>query len=252
MAEPQKENGYTPIANEIMDALCRIRIPGEERQILDCIFRKTYGWNKCEDAISLTQFMEMTGLKKPHIVHSINGLLLKKVILIAEKGNGFVKVYKFNKNYDQWNPLPKKVTLPKKVIGVAEKGNNPLPKKGTTKETTKDTITKDNYILSSKEIISYLNKKTNKNFSYKTKSTITHIKARLIEGRTVGDFKIVIDNKCAKWLPDVKMVDFLRPETLFGNKFESYLNEKIHPLSGKVSETTIQNIESFNNWRPPV
>ena len=67
MAEPQKENGYTPIANEIMDALCRIRIPGEERQVLDCIFRKTYGWNKCEDSISLTQFMEMTGLKKPAV-----------------------------------------------------------------------------------------------------------------------------------------------------------------------------------------
>lgn len=40
MAEPQKENGYTPIANEIMDALCRIRIPGEERQVLDCISGK--------------------------------------------------------------------------------------------------------------------------------------------------------------------------------------------------------------------
>jgi len=77
MAEPQKENGYTPIANEIMEALCRIRIPGEERQVLDCILRKTYGWNKCEDAISLTQFMEMTGLKNPMYAEQLKGYYQK-------------------------------------------------------------------------------------------------------------------------------------------------------------------------------
>ncbi len=144
MASPQKEDGYTAIANEIMDALCHIRIPGEERQVLDAILRKTYGWNKCEDAISLSQFVEITGLKKPHIIQSIKGLLLKKVISVTEKGNEPAKVYKFNKNYDEWIPLPKKVTLPKKVISVTEKGNLALPKTVPTKDTiTKDTITKD-------------------------------------------------------------------------------------------------------------
>jgi phage replication O-like protein O len=92
MASPQKENGYTAIANEIMDALAKIRIPGEERQVLDSILRKTYGWNKCEDPIALSQFVEMTGLNKPHIVRSINGLLLKKVIIITQKGNDTAKV----------------------------------------------------------------------------------------------------------------------------------------------------------------
>lgn len=146
MANPQKEDGYTAIANEIMDAMCRIRIPGEERQVLDAILRKTYGWNKCEDAIALSQFVDMTGLTKPHIIHAIKGLLLKKVITVAEKGNEAAKVYKFNKNYDEWCPLPKKATLPKKEMRIAEKGNASLPKKGTTKETTtKDTLTKDIY-----------------------------------------------------------------------------------------------------------
>lgn len=144
MANPQKEDGYTAIANEIMDALCRIRIPGEEMQVLNAILRKTYGWKKCEDTIALSQFVEMTGLSKPHIIHSITGLLLKKVIIVAEKGNDKAKVYKFNKDYDKWEPLPKKVTLPKKEIGVAEKGNTSLPKKVPTKENcTKETITKE-------------------------------------------------------------------------------------------------------------
>lgn len=108
MANPQKEDGYTAIANEIMDALCKIRIPGEERQVLDAILRKTYGWNKCEDAISLSQFVEMTGLKKPHIVRAIKNLILKNVII--KKDNENISTYRFNKDFDHWQPLSKKIT----------------------------------------------------------------------------------------------------------------------------------------------
>jgi len=68
MANPQKENGYTAIANEIMDALIKIRVPGEAMQILLVILRKTYGWNKRQDAISLSQFFKDTGMKKPSII----------------------------------------------------------------------------------------------------------------------------------------------------------------------------------------
>jgi len=56
---------------------------------------------------------------------------------------------------------------------------------------------------------------------------ITKIKARLNDGYSLDDFKKVIDIKTLKWKSDPKMSDYLRPETLFGNKFESYLNEKI-------------------------
>src|SRR5699024_11533842 len=51
------------------------------------------------------------------------------------------------------------------------------------------------------------------------------IKARMNEGYTIEDFKTVIDKKTAKWIKDKKMEEFLRPETLFGNKFDRYLNE---------------------------
>jgi len=81
-------------------------------------------------------------------------------------------------------------------------------------------------ILSSvKEIISFLNEKSGKNFNHKTKATIAHIKARFAEGWTLEEFKKVITIKCEKWMPDPKMNDYIRPETLFGTKFESYLNE---------------------------
>ena len=78
------------------------------------------------------------------------------------------------------------------------------------------------------EIISYLNEKTGKKFDHRAKETRAKIKARWgVNGssRTLQDFKTVIDVKCAQWLPDEKMISFLRPETLFGTKFESYLNE---------------------------
>jgi len=84
---------------------------------------------------------------------------------------------------------------------------------------------KENFLLIAKKIIDHLNQKTGKNFSPTNKKTVAFIKARFNEGRTPDDFIHVIDVKCAKWLSDPKMIDFLRPETLFGNKFENYLNE---------------------------
>ena len=76
------------------------------------------------------------------------------------------------------------------------------------------------------EIVQYLNQKTNKNFKHTSKVTQRHIRARFAEGFTVNDFKQVIDKKCSDWLRDQKMKEYLRPETLFGTKFESYLNSK--------------------------
>ena len=76
------------------------------------------------------------------------------------------------------------------------------------------------------EIVQYLNQKTNKNFKHTSKVTQRHIRARLAEGFTVSDFKQVIDNKFNDWLRDQKMKEYLRPETLFGTKFESYLNSR--------------------------
>ncbi|MGX8233977.1 conserved phage C-terminal domain-containing protein [Bacillus subtilis] len=76
-----------------------------------------------------------------------------------------------------------------------------------------------------KEIVSYLNEKTGSKYRHTTNATQRLIKARLNEGFSVEDFKRVIDNKTAEWLNDKKMAEYLRPQTLFGTKFESYLNQ---------------------------
>ncbi len=138
MANPQLENGYTQIADELVEAWARTRIPGEARQVYDVILRKTYGFNKKADCISLSQFSLATGLKKPHVCRALN--VLRSMNLIAEKDNDIANMRRINKDFDSWKPLPRKIT-------VAEKGNNryrkresSLPKKGhTIKTLTKKT-----------------------------------------------------------------------------------------------------------------
>lgn len=76
-----------------------------------------------------------------------------------------------------------------------------------------------------KEIVDYLNLKTSKSYKHSTSKTKSLIKARWNEGFRVDDFKKVIDNKCFEWIGNPGMAKYLRPETLFGNKFEGYLNE---------------------------
>jgi phage replication O-like protein O len=138
MANPQTEDGFTKIANEIMEALAKTRIPGEARQVFDFILRKTYGWNRKEVDISLAEFVEGTGLSKVHVCRAIEGVLLKRNLitkkgnaqsLFTKKGNDVLKTYGIQKDFEEWRSLPKKVTVPKKVIHVTQKGNQTLPKK---------------------------------------------------------------------------------------------------------------------------
>ena len=76
-----------------------------------------------------------------------------------------------------------------------------------------------------KDVIEYLNLKAGKNFKL-VESNKKHINARIKEGFTLDDFKKVIDNKVTEWKNDDKMNQYLRPETLFSSKFQSYLNSE--------------------------
>lgn len=84
---------------------------------------------------------------------------------------------------------------------------------------------KDKYLDTRKEIVNYLNTITGSKYRYNSNSTKRHINARLNEGFTLEDFKKVIDNKYADW-KGTQWEEYLRPVTLFGEKFEGYLNQK--------------------------
>ena len=76
------------------------------------------------------------------------------------------------------------------------------------------------------EAVDYLNEKAGTKYKTNSKNTTKHIQARIREGYTLEDFKTVIDKKCSEWL-NTDMEKYLCPETLFGSKFEKYLNQKI-------------------------
>lgn len=99
MANPQKENGYTAIANEIMVALSKAKLLGSEYQIVLWIIRQTYGFQKKEDVISLSQFQKATSLTRSTVIKSIKNLLHKKII--TKNGSRFM----FNKDWEKWGSI---------------------------------------------------------------------------------------------------------------------------------------------------
>jgi uncharacterized phage protein (TIGR02220 family) len=95
-----------------------------------------------------------------------------------------------------------------------------------------------------KTIISYLNEKAATSYKASSKKTQSSINARLEEGFTIDDFKTVIDKKCADWLT-TEFEQYLRPSTLFGTKFESYLNA---PTKQKQKQQQEEVPEFLKKW----
>lgn len=146
MASPQKENGYTPVANEIIDALVAWQLSSYEYRVFLFLIRKTYGWHKKSDWIALQQFVKETGIRENHVSRALSMLL--KQNMVTKGGNHNRPEWGIQKDFDRWKRLPKGVRshhrLPKGVKGVTKGGNSGLPKGGDTKETiTKETVTKE-------------------------------------------------------------------------------------------------------------
>lgn len=128
-------------------------------------------------------------------------------------------------NYNKLQPMKKPTTAPTTAGQQQDNSRKTAPNKNDKNDKN------DNIDIVWP--ITYLNQKTNRNFDPNNKSNQRLIRARYNEGRTLEDFKKVIDKKVAKWLNDEKMMIYLRPSTLFNQtNFENYLNEpESDPLS---------------------
>ncbi len=149
---PQLEDGFVKIANELVEVFCGRRLSGEEWQIIWSVLNKTYRWHKKEDWISLSQFVEMTGMQKSNISRALKKLLNKKIIIKSDNK------YMFNKHYKEWSgTLEKKeiINTDKEIINTDKsfintdksfiKNDKSFIKNDTHKiYYTKDTITKEN------------------------------------------------------------------------------------------------------------
>lgn len=171
---------------------------------------------------------------------------IRRTIASCEKQNiifvgnynraGFDKTKWYAVNYEEIEDMSKRIaqneqtSCSKRAIGTAHNEQpNTIDYTETSSETIKDTMSSsdEHDHIPYSEIVEYLNEKTNSQFRSTTKKTQTVIKARYNEGYVIDDFKKVIDVKTADWLNNSKMNMYLRPETLFGTRFEGYLNQKV-------------------------
>lgn len=122
-----------------------------------------------------------------------------------------------------------------KLTPPLTKVSDPSKEKLTDNNTFNNTSNKDliGEQIPFSKIISYLNDKTGKRYKV-TQKWKDLIKARWNEGQRLDDFTKVIDVKAEQWLNDEKMNQYLRPQTLFGNKFDEYLNEYHYQPTSRV------------------
>jgi len=100
-ASPQVEDGHIRVAYEIAEAIMKTIFSAYQTRVLWVIWRKTYGWRKKVDHISVSQIVQMTGMNQGHVSRTL--IELKKRNIIKREG----RKTSFNKNYLQWIDLPK-------------------------------------------------------------------------------------------------------------------------------------------------
>lgn len=101
---PQLEDGYTPIANELLESILRSNINKQELFVILAIIRQTYGWKRKEAEISFNLFQKLTGIDRRNVARSIKSLLAKN--LISRQPGTKMKygktVYKYVINKKDW------------------------------------------------------------------------------------------------------------------------------------------------------
>ena len=106
---------------------------------------------------------------------------------------------------------------------------NTLNTKELNTKVIKDIVQEQEEPIPYAEIITYFNEVVGTHYLLRGKEIKKFIKARWNDGFRLEDFKTVLDKKTAQWKNDSEMSKYLRFETLFSNKFESYLNEVVAP-----------------------
>lgn len=103
MASPQAEEGYTKIANELLEAFSRLDASGSAWRVFMVVLRKTYGYHKKIDKVSLTQFEAMSGLTRKSVCRGINELTELRVITVEK--DGYINTYQVQKDYSLWDSV---------------------------------------------------------------------------------------------------------------------------------------------------
>lgn len=200
------------------------------------IYAIIYGFSQDENQTftgSLQYLADWTNLSKQSVINCLKSLLEKGIIIKKDKyinNVKFVEYYSKNlnrvvKNFEQGSQ--------KTLIGGSQKT---LTNNININNINNNIKNKIEYINIVDEVVNYLNERVGSNYKSNTPKTRDKIKARINEGFVLEDFKKVIDIKFIEW-KGTEFEKYLRPETLFGTKFESYLNQKVKKTLNEYAKT---------------
>lgn len=220
MATPQIENGYTKIANEILEALSKTNLNGEAWKVLMVIFRKTYGFNKKVDKIALSQFVLATSLKKPAVCRALKRLINMNIIIKID--NDEIGIYRFNKDFDTWKSLTKLLTLTKPLMVVNETVNESLTKRRHTKDNIQKKLLqkkscepKDSRIPEVMKLFEEVNPSISKYYGNTTQRSACE---RLLKKWTLEQIKVVVGI-----LPEINRTPYAKGKSITPFQLEENL-----------------------------
>lgn len=211
--------------------ISELKLKGNELIIYACI----YGFSQAENQVfsgSLQYLADWTNSTKQTVMNSIKSLIEKGYLEKTDKVINGVKFCEYQS---------------KKLNGVVKKFDGGSQKicMGGSQKILPNNLDIDNLednLEIYKAVIDYLNAKAGTHYKASSKPTRQHIHARLTEGFKVEDFMRVVDNMWTEWR-GTEWEKYLRPSTLFGSKFENYLNRKPQnkgangiPVSSKPSD----------------
>ena len=218
MASPQTKNGYTRIANEILDNITRANLNGTQLRIIMVIWRYTYGFGRKSHEIPLTLIAEKVDTTKGHIDREITNLINRGFVIVVGIGKRRGRLLSFNKNYEEWDKPQQQEELKSPV--KAEK-----PKK-----TKKQQYDKDNTYY---KMALYFHERVK---AVAKDAQVEHLVARANLQTWADDFRKLIeidgiDKRLAKELMDWVTIDpFWKTNVLSAKK----LREKFMELSIKM------------------
>ena len=239
-----KKGNFTTIHNKLItDNNISLKAKG----IMLYMLSKPVGWNYNPKDIANNS---KDGLES--VYSGLKELIEAKYISRRKNKDGTVDYFVFEDNSEN-NIIDYSIQKPNCEKPDMEKPNQGNPNKGkpnqgfadvliikdsnNTEYNKKELSNKEN-IKEIEEVVNHLNEKAGTKYKSSSKNTTKHIKARINDGYTLEDFKTVIDKKCSEWL-NTDMEKYLCPDTLFGSKFEKYLNQKIN--SPGVNKSTQNN-----------
>lgn len=235
MGESKVKRGNHIVIQGFM--LTDLHLKGNELLIYACI----YGFSQAENQVfngSLRYLADWTNSTKQGVLKCLKSLEEKQYIGKKEK---YINGVKYCEYYaTEFN------TLLNKVDGGGQQSLT-----GGGQQSLPNNKCNNNLFEKIKEIIDYMNGKIGANYRYETNSTQKHITARLKEGYTLEDFQTVIDKKTAEW-KGTDMEKYLRPETLFGQKFESYLNARTSKQETGKKDNVLEYLERDYEWAKAV